>query len=298
MLCFYWIYTQFSNSFGVWYRRRVYVLLMLTPHKENVTIVQNMTDTDVSALDAVFSDVNELATGCQAVDLSRKADLSLVSIATRQHCYLFDILHCTLRDPMVHFLRKLLEDASKTKIIHDCRMDSDALEHICKIKLVNIHDTSCFHTVLTGRNEISLNNLLAHHKIEVNAVRNGDVYKENHAFWAERPLTDRMIEWASNDVLKLFEVYDLQKQLAVDTGKMPACLEMCEKYRTFDLNCRVKEIKVNNVKRFIGKQGSKINALRTRTNTGIYPRGVRNENKYVVYYTDDKSLKQVESAAR
>ena len=271
---------------------------MLTSARENVTIVENMTDTDVSALDAVFSDVNELVLDAEAVDLSRKGNLSLVSIATRQHCYTFDILQCTLPDPMVHFLRKLLEDDSKTKIIHDCRMDADALEHICKIKLANIHDTSCFHTVLTGRNEINLNDLLAHHKIGVNAVRDGNVYKQNHAFWAVRPLTDQMIEWASNDVLKLFEVYDVQKQLAVDTGKMPACLEMCEQYRTFAVNAHVKEIRVNNVGRFIGKQGSNINALRARTNTGIYPRGVRSENKFLVYYTNQNSLKQVQLAAR
>ena len=270
---------------------------MLTSARENVTIVENMTDTDVSALDAVFSDVNELVLDAEAVDLSRKADLSLVSIATRQHCYLFDILHCTLQDPMVHFLRKLLEDASKTKIIHDCRMHADALEHICKIRLANVHDTSCFHTVLTGKNEIKLNDLLAYHNIEVNAVRNGNVYKRNHAFWAERPLTDRMIEWASNDVLKLFQVYDVQKQLAVDTGKMPACLEMCEKYRTFAVNAQVAEIHVNNVGRFIGRQGSNINALRKRTNTCIYAIGPRHKNKFLVYYTDANSLQEVKKEA-
>ena len=270
---------------------------MLTPHKDNVTIVENMTDTDVSALDAVFSDVNELVLDAEAVDLSRKADLSLVSIATRQHCYTFDILKCTLQDRMVHFLQKLLEDASKTKIIHDCRMDADALEHICKIRLANIHDTSCFHTVLTGRNEINLNDLLAYHKIEVNAVRDGNVYKQNHAYWAERPLTDRMIEWASNDVLKLFQVYDVQKQLAVDTGKMPACLEMCEKYRTFAVNAQVAEIHVNNVGRFIGRQGSNINALRKRTNTCIYAIGPRHKNKFLVYYTDANSLQEVKKEA-
>lgn len=272
--------------------------MMLTAFNENVTIVKTPTTEDIAALDAAFLDTKEFVLDAEGVDLGRGGNLSLVSVATRKHCYLFDILECSKQDPMAHFLRKLLEDDSKTKIIHDCRMDSDALENIAQIKLVNIHDTSCFHTVLTRGNEISLNNLLAYHKIGANAVRDGNVYKQNHAFWAERPLTDRMIEWASNDVLKLFDVYDVQKQLAVDTGKMSACLEMCEKYRTFALNCRVKEIKVNNVGRFIGKQGSNINALRTRTNTGIYPRGVRSENKYVVYYTDDKSLKQVELAAR
>ena len=91
---------------------------MLTPYKENVTIVENMTDTDVEALDAVFSVVNELATDAEGVDLSRESDLSLISIATRQHCYTFDILKCTLQDRMVHFLRKLLQDTSKKKIIH------------------------------------------------------------------------------------------------------------------------------------------------------------------------------------
>ena len=274
------------------------MLLMLTAFNENVTIVKTPTSEDIAALDAAFLDSKEFVLDAEGVDLGRGGNLSLLSIATRQHCYLFDILECSKQDPMVDFLRKLLEDDSKTKIIHDCRMDSDALEHIPQIKLVNIHDTSCFNTVLTGKNEINLNDLLAYHKIGANAVRDGNVYKQNHAFWAVRPLTDQMIEWASNDVLKLFEVYDVQKQLAVDTGKMPACLEMCEQYRTFAVNAHVKEIRVNNVGRFIGKQGSNINALRARTNTGIYPRGVRSENKFLVYYTNQNSLKQVQLAAR
>ena len=273
------------------------MLLMLTAFNENVTIVKNPTTADIAALDAAFLDSKEFVLDAEGVDLGRGGNLSLLSIATRQHCYLFDILECSKQDPTVHFLRKLLEDDSKTKIIHDCRMDADALEHICKIRLANIHDTSCFHTVLTGRNEINLNDLLAYHKIEVNAVRDGNVYKQNHAFWAERPLTDRMIEWASNDVLKLFQVYDVQKQLAVDTGKMPACLEMCEKYCTFAVNAQVAEIHVKNVGGFIGRQGSNINALRKRTNTCIYAIGPRHKNKFLVYYTNENSLQEVKKAA-
>jgi ribonuclease D len=272
--------------------------MMLTTFSENVTIVENPTTEDIAALDAAFLDKKELVLDVEGVDLGRDGNLSLVSIATRQHCYLFDILECSQQDAIIDLLRKLLQDDSKTKIIHDCRMDSDALENIAEIKLANVHDTSCFHAVLTGSNEINLNDLLAYHKIGVNVVRDGSVYKQNHAFWAERPLTNKMKEWAANDVLKLFQVYDLQKEMAEKMAKMPACLEMCEQYRTFALNCKVKEIKVKNVGRFIGKQGSTIRALRTRTKTCIYPRGVRSESKYLVYYKDEIALKQVELAAR
>jgi exonuclease 3'-5' domain-containing protein 1 len=272
---------------------------MLTSHKENVTVVKDITDEDAKTLDTAFADATVLVLDMEAVDLGREGNVSLVSIATRTHCYLFDVLDCTsITDNTICYLKRLLEDESKKKVVHDCRMDSDALEHICKVRIKNVHDTSCFHTVLHGEKEVNLNNLLAYHKITKNTVRDGNVYKQNHAFWATRPLTDQMIEWASNDVSKLFEVYDAQMQQAQDGETMSKCLAMTEHYRTFAVNARIKEISVRNIGAFIGRGGSNINMLRARTNTCIYPRGPRDQNKMLVYYQNEKDFNQVQIAAR
>lgn len=272
---------------------------MLTSYNENVTVVKDITSEDIQTLDHAFSDCTDMVVDVEAVDLGRFGNLSLISIATRNHCYLFDVLDCTsVTDGIILYLKRLLEDKSKKKIVHDCRMDSDALKHIAKVQLKNVHDTSCFHTVLWGEREVKLNNLLAFHKIVENTVRNGNVYDNNHAFWATRPLTDQMIEWASNDVLKLFRVHDEQILQVIANNKMLECLEMTEDYRTFCVNASVKEILVKNRGAFIGQGGSNIKALRHRTNTCIYHRGCRDKNNFLVYYKHKKDFDQVQRVAR
>lgn len=42
------------------------------------------------------------------------------------------------------FLKEILEDGRRIKILHDCRQDSIALKHILNIKLANVFDTSGF----------------------------------------------------------------------------------------------------------------------------------------------------------
>ena len=93
-----------------------------------------------------------------------------------------------------------------TQIIHDCRMDSDALFHFHDIKLNNVHDTSCFRAEITGREDENLNKVLMHNGIEQNHTRGTYVYKVNPAFCASRPLTQKIIDWASADVDRLFEL--------------------------------------------------------------------------------------------
>lgn len=274
--------------------------MMISSHNQYVSVVKNMTQDDVKILDEVFSKSNDLALDVEGVDLGRRGDVSLVTIATRDNeCYLFDILDCkTPDDTEIKFLKTLLEDACKKKIIHDCRMDSDALWHIACIQIKNVHDTSCFHTVTEAEQEVNLNNLLKFHKIEANVVRDGNVYRQNHAFWAKRPLTEKMITWAANDVVKLFQVHDLQIQRAQDKNKLPQCLTMSKEYCTLPCLLSVEEISITNPGKFIGRSGSNINSLRARTNTCIYPRGPRHENKMLVYYKNERDLQQVQRAAR
>jgi exonuclease 3'-5' domain-containing protein 1 len=59
-------------------------------------------------------------------------------------CFVFDVLDKTPDHPVINWLRGPLEDGRIKKIIHDCRMDSDALYHRLGITLTNVHDTSCW----------------------------------------------------------------------------------------------------------------------------------------------------------
>ena len=80
-----------------------------------------------------------LAVDCEGQTLSRRGKLSVVSVATESHTYLFDIktLGAKVFD---RGLRELLEDTSREKLMFDCRQDSDCLWHLFKVKLANVLD--------------------------------------------------------------------------------------------------------------------------------------------------------------
>jgi exonuclease 3'-5' domain-containing protein 1 len=132
-----------------------------------------------------------------------------VQLSTPTSTFLVDVLDKGPDDKLVGWLRTLLEDESVTKVIHDCRMDSDALYHHLKISLVNAHDTSCWHAA-NGFVDKNLNETLQFHRLSPNVVRDGSVYKTNPAFWATRPLTQKMISWAAGDVQCMFDLYKCQ----------------------------------------------------------------------------------------
>jgi exonuclease 3'-5' domain-containing protein 1 len=68
-----------------------------------------------------------LALDCEGVNLGRKGQITIVQVATEDHCCLFDVLNKGPSNDLVVFLRTLLEDENIIKIIHDVKCDSDAL---------------------------------------------------------------------------------------------------------------------------------------------------------------------------
>lgn len=146
-----------------------------------------------------------VAFDCEGVNLSRLGTLELVSLffdddSIMNHegveeVFLIDLSNdsdSTLRQERVGALKKLFESEEVTKIIHDSRMDCDVLFHHHGINVVNLHDTSCFHGVITGCEDKNLNDVLSYNGIHENAARDKSVYKSNPRFWATRPLTSKM----------------------------------------------------------------------------------------------------------
>jgi len=201
----------------------------------------------------------------EGVDLSREGSISIVQIATREHCFILDVLGKGVDDPLVVWLREVLEDDSVTKIIHDCRMDSDALHHNLSIRLSKVHDTSCWHFVITGLEDQNLNNTLTKNGLQPNMVRKSDDYDTNHAFWAIRPLTALMLEWAEGDLRPLFQLQDKQLE---KVAAMPASAQAAQELKAnmasqehcdFARSASVDSFYIHsNVGRFIGKGGSSI----------------------------------------
>jgi exonuclease 3'-5' domain-containing protein 1 len=264
-------------------------------------------------LDAVNAAVEStdkvrVAFDCEGVNLSRTGTVELVSlcfdissIEDEGAVFLVDLGEkCdeSKRDERVQALKRLFECETVEKIIHDCRMDCDALWHLHQIKLKNVHDISCFHAVITGREDKNLNDVLSYNGIEENAIRDKSIYRRNPAFWATRPLTKMMIEWASSDVDKLLIGASKQVDAVERFGgkRMEEAQNKSTEYTTVVRNMKLaRDLKVRgNIGRFLGKGGCNVRSLQKRTGTMIY-RDWDNKTSetWMVFYETQASLASV-----
>jgi DNA polymerase I-like protein with 3'-5' exonuclease and polymerase domains len=198
-------------------------------------------------------------------------------------------------------LKKVFECESLEKVIHDSRMDCDALYHLHRITVKNVHDTLCFHTVITGIEDDGLNNVLIRNRLPENRMRDKSMYDTNYRFWAERPLTTTMIEWASSDVDKLLKVADSQIQ---DMASRPQRM-LVAKEMSMEATKKARDMKLERgvkcnvpIGRFIGTRGSNLRRVQKETRTLIYKehlgRGI--PVTWYVYYANESDLSNVKRA--
>lgn len=259
-------------------------------HKK-ITVLDRLEPSLVEA----FKTTRLVALDVEGVDLGRKGKISLVQLSPGpERCFLLDMLSAD--EPLINWLRDLLESESVTKIVHDCRADSDALEHLLRIRLTRVHDTSCWHYKLTGEENVGLNSVLTSNGIRPNTMRDSRVYANNHAFWATRPLTTQMVRWAAGDVRSMFQVHARQTAKASLRVMLDANF-MTVNHLAMARDARTDYVHAANAGAFIGRSGCNIRELQRKTNTLIYPRGRRDEATFLVYYHEDESLQSVREAA-
>jgi exonuclease 3'-5' domain-containing protein 1 len=248
------------------------------------------------SLEDAFKDVDLVALDIEGVDLGRNGQISLIQLSpSPAKCFLLDVLGHDKDSALVGWLRSLLESKSVLKIIHDCRMDSDALKYRLDIELTHCHDTSCWHLKLRGEPDANLNTVLVANGIKPNTQRDSSVYASNHAFWATRPLTSCMIEWAAGDVCSLFHVH--AKQITAPSHHQVAAEALSETYLNLARTASTETLCVHNPGAFIGRGGANLRALMKRTNTLVYPRGDRKAKCFLVYYHSEAALTAVKLSA-
>ena len=253
------------------------------------------------ALTTAFATATTIALDIEGVRLSRHGEVSIVQVATPEQCFLIDVLGKTPTDPLVAWLRGLLEDTAIIKVIHDCRMDADALHHLLSIDLTNVHDTSCWHATLTGSVDKNLNDTLRANGIAPNENRNKSVYRTNPRFWATRPLTPSMVAWASGDVKSMFALHRRQMERAhgLSEHQQRGAKIATDNFLSWKA-ADVSFVTVRNPGRFIGSGGCNMRSLQHRTATIIYsaPASMSSGRKsFMVYHRDSSSLLKVQRAA-
>lgn len=154
---------------------------------------------------------------CEGVDLCRTGALCIMQLAFPDAIYLVDAIQGG--EVLMKACKPALESVNITKVIHDCKRDSEALYFQFGIKLHNVVDTQIAYSLIEeqeGRTRvpddyISFVGLLADprycgisylEKQEVRVLLRQDPY-----FWIYRPLSELMVRAAADDVRFLLCIY-------------------------------------------------------------------------------------------
>ncbi|KAL9227267.1 hypothetical protein vseg_002978 [Gypsophila vaccaria] len=178
--------------------------------------------TEASQLPVEFlepSSLSKLVIGfdCEGVDLCRDGSLCIMQLAFPDAIYLVDAIEGG--DVLVEACKPALESNHITKVIHDCKRDSEALYFQFGIKLQNVMDTQIAYSLIEeqeGRprvpdDYISFVGLLADPRycgisyLEKEEVR--ILLRQDPKFWTYRPLSELMVRAAADDVRFLLYIY-------------------------------------------------------------------------------------------
>ncbi|KAK9690140.1 hypothetical protein RND81_09G107500 [Saponaria officinalis] len=146
----------------------------------------------------------------EGVNLSRHGILCILQIATSDAVYIVDAISGG-KDAM-NACKPALESPYITKVIHDCKRDSEALYFQFGIKLHNVVDTQIAYLLLQEQEGlgqpsddcISFIRLLADRRfcgisyLEKKEVRSH--LKQDPMYWTYRPFTEQMVHAAVDDV--------------------------------------------------------------------------------------------------
>ncbi|KAG8375640.1 hypothetical protein BUALT_Bualt10G0121300 [Buddleja alternifolia] len=154
---------------------------------------------------------------CEGVDLCRQGTLCIMQLAFADAIYLVDAIEGG--EALVKACKPALESSYITKVIHDCKRDSEALYFQFGIKLHNVWDTQIAYSLIKEQeglkrapdDYISFVGLLADPQFcGVSYVEKEEVrilLRQDPKFWTYRPLSELMVRAAADDVRFLLFIY-------------------------------------------------------------------------------------------
>ena len=126
--------------------------------------------------------------------------LALLQVNDEEEIYLIDAI--LIKDPKEH--ASFLYSESVTKILHSCKEDLEAVYSWTKKEMINIFDTQIANSFLDGDFTISYQGLVEQ---ELGIILNKNETRSN---WLRRPLTDKQLKYAADDVNFLISIYEKQ----------------------------------------------------------------------------------------
>ncbi|XP_010267085.1 PREDICTED: uncharacterized protein LOC104604449 isoform X2 [Nelumbo nucifera] len=154
---------------------------------------------------------------CEGVDLCRYGTLCIMQLAFPDAIYLVDAIQGG--EMLMKACKPALESSYVTKVIHDCKRDSEALYFQFGIRLHSVVDTQIAYSLIEeqeGRTRslddyISFVGLLADpHYCGISYIEKQEVrvlLRQDPEFWTYRPLSELMVRAAADDVRFLLYIY-------------------------------------------------------------------------------------------
>ena len=202
-----------------------------------------------------------LAVDCEGDSLSRKGALTIITVATEERVYIFDVLKLG-QLVFTSGLGEILQDKSREKLTFDCRQDSDALWHQFKIKLSGVLDLQLLEVIyrrenptgseartsqFSSKNTRGVRRSQRTHEVEniygfgrcielylqdeklIKMKDKGkELLKKDKELWKKRPLTDDLIRYCIVDTMAMFRLYNKMKD--VNGGEQARLRVASEKY--------------------------------------------------------------------
>ena len=129
--------------------------------------------------------------------------ISLIQIATKKKIFIIDCLECK----NLSGLERVLTDDKKLIIFHASRSDTTVISKCLNILIKNVFDIQIAENILTNDRSKSYQSLVnKYHKINL-------AKSETHSNWLVRPLSKKQLEYASEDVTYLIEIFEKQSRL-------------------------------------------------------------------------------------
>lgn len=133
--------------------------------------------------------------------------LALVQIATHSVVACIDPLAFDAKPA----LKKILCDKNITKIFHSCSQDMEVLFYYLNEIPTPIYDTQIANALLTDHHQIGYASLVEN---ELNIQLDKSQTRTN---WLQRPLTEKQIQYAGDDVLYLYQLHQILEKKLHDT---------------------------------------------------------------------------------
>ena len=125
--------------------------------------------------------------------------LCILQIKTARKTFIFDFLKKDKFD--LSKLKKIFENKDILKVIHSCKQDLEVIFLHFGIIIYPIFDTQIAYSLITGEENIGYTSL-------VKRITRKELSKKHQVSdWSQRPLSNKQLQYAANDVRYLSNIY-------------------------------------------------------------------------------------------